>query len=69
MTRRYREIRDRYSDALCGATERQMLADIQALLQYVDRIHQAMARQAAEHLVSEAFESFQAEGGIRTATH
>ncbi|MDW7709471.1 MAG: hypothetical protein SCH98_03270 [Deferrisomatales bacterium] len=69
MSMRYRDIRDRYADEPCGFTERQMRADIQALLHYIDRLHQAMARQAAQHLVTEAFESFGTAGGTRTATH
>jgi len=69
MLKRYREIRDRYSEAAPKVAGDQMIRDLQALLRYVDLLHEGLARQAAEHLVSEAFETFDAGDGSRSATH
>lgn len=69
MLKQYREIRERYSDAACGGTDRQILRDLQALLRYIDLLHEGIARQAAEHLVSEAFEAFDTQRGRSAITH
>lgn len=69
MLKRYREIRDRYSDTVCAVDDHQMFRDLLELLRYIDFLHGGLARQAAEHLVSEAFETFEAQGGRSAVTH
>ena len=57
MDRKYKEIRGRYDDVVCGVTDYQMFQDIRALLGYVDQLHQRMVDQAAEKAVQAAFQA------------
>jgi hypothetical protein len=55
MERRYREIRHRYADVVCGVTDYQMFRDIQVLLRYIGALHEALACQAARQAAELAF--------------
>ncbi|MEW6489995.1 MAG: hypothetical protein AB1578_19060 [Thermodesulfobacteriota bacterium] len=69
MIQNYRQIRDRYSDAVCAVTNPQMFRDIQVLLRYIDELHHLLAGQAAAHLVGEAFAAFAQDGDRQGRTH
>jgi len=68
MVKRYREIRHRYADVVCGVSDYQMFRDIQVLLHYIDGLHGTLARQAAREAVTQAFYEFgpDEEGSFRT---
>lgn len=69
MVRRYREIRHRYADVVCGINDHQMFRDIQALLGYIEALHGAMARLAAREVVELASSEFDGAGDARALTH
>lgn len=57
MERKFKEIRQRYDDVVCGVSDYQMFRDIRSLLGYIDRLHGRMVEQAAEEAVRAAFHS------------
>ena len=67
MGRNFKEIRNRYDDVVCGVTNDQMVQDVNALLGYIDQLHQRLVEQAAEGAVQAAFRAL--EDGRGCAMH
>jgi hypothetical protein len=55
MDRKFKEIKDRCDDVVCGVSDYQMFRDIRSLLGYIDQLHHRLFEQAAEEAVRAAF--------------
>lgn len=55
MDRKFKKIRGRYEDVLCGLSDYDMFRDIRSLLGYIDQLHRQLVDQAAEEAVRAVF--------------